>query len=498
MKTKLLFWISLSLLNSFILSAQDEEYDDIYYNRKDRVYEENKNPSTIQEVPLNEYKSNTADEYYQPQSTSDTSVNERGTTIINNNYNGNNYRFDNEDYYDYAYASRLRRFYNPLTTMTYYDPYYTNMYWYNYDPYFYGTSIYSTYSWWNPRPSWGLSFGGGWGSWWFTPTWSYGWGYNNWGWGAGYCGMPNYGYYGSVYAQPWGWGYNNYAYGYNQGYYNGYNNGLYAGNYYNSYDANSYYYGHRGSTSSNSGMPRRNRSLGEKYQTTYGQRAVNSRFVSDKAVVADVRGINAKPMQVGGKNNVQTPSKAGMPVRNEIRNVHTQPKDMSQMPSKSSANNPRSYQSMPSSKPQVGGVRPGKSNNYSNYGTLPSKGQNTANPRDYHSMPKNVDTRPAQQPRNMEVTPMPEKVDRPKMQVPRDVQTPRNTQTPRNAEPRRQQDQPRNMDAPAPRQESPRKSEYSMPKMNSGSQGGGFGGNQGGGSRSMPNHSGGGSNGGRR
>src|SRR5688572_244103 len=36
-----------------------------------------------------------------------------------------------ENYYDYSYTSRLRRFNSDDNTWGYYDPYYTNYYWYN-------------------------------------------------------------------------------------------------------------------------------------------------------------------------------------------------------------------------------------------------------------------------------------------------------------------------------------------------------------------------------
>src|SRR5260370_1303557 len=73
-------------------------------------------------------------------------------------------RDNDDDYYDYAYSSRIRRFYHPVG-WSYYDSYYTNMYWYDYDPYSYGVSLYLSYDWWRPRytwtPGWGVSFGYG-------------------------------------------------------------------------------------------------------------------------------------------------------------------------------------------------------------------------------------------------------------------------------------------------------------------------------------------------
>ncbi len=132
--------------------------------------------------------------------------------------------YDKDDYYDYKYASRLRRFNNPVNGLGYYDDYYTNYYWYNGNPAYYGTSIYTSYNWWGPSYGYG-SFG---------PSWGFGVGYN---WGY-----------------PYGYGYD--PYGYNA-YWNGYYNGLYSGlygyphygynpycgwGYYNSFDSNSGYY----------------------------------------------------------------------------------------------------------------------------------------------------------------------------------------------------------------------------------------------------------------
>jgi hypothetical protein len=71
--------------------------------------------------------------------------------------------FSEDDYYDYSYAARIKRFHDPLEGVGYYDSYYTNRYWYDYDPYSYGTSIYIGYDYAYPyyRPS--VSFGFSWG-----------------------------------------------------------------------------------------------------------------------------------------------------------------------------------------------------------------------------------------------------------------------------------------------------------------------------------------------
>jgi len=54
-----------------------------------------------------------------------------------------------EDYYDYTYTARLRRFSTANNSWAYYDPYYTNYYWFNNSSaQYFGNSVYSTYNWW--------------------------------------------------------------------------------------------------------------------------------------------------------------------------------------------------------------------------------------------------------------------------------------------------------------------------------------------------------------
>ena len=165
-------------------------------------------------------------------------------------------KYNSDDYYDYKYASSMRRFQNPLMGAGYYSNYYTNSYMYNQNPAMYGSSIYSSYNWWSPSNQFnnygnGLSLGISSGN-------SYGnVGYNSYGYNPyysnNYYGCSNYGGYGSYGYNPYGfnsYGYNSYANGYMNGYNNGFNNGFNWG-YFNSYDVNSSYskmeYGPRGS-----------------------------------------------------------------------------------------------------------------------------------------------------------------------------------------------------------------------------------------------------------
>ena len=78
---------------------------------------------------------------------------------VTNNYYGDDY--DMDDYYDYMYSSRIRRFHNNnLSGMGYYNPFYTNTYFYNNDPMFFGNSIYSSYGFFNPYVPWGYGGSG--------------------------------------------------------------------------------------------------------------------------------------------------------------------------------------------------------------------------------------------------------------------------------------------------------------------------------------------------
>ena len=127
------------------------------------------------------------------------------------------YSYDPDDYYDYSYSSRIRRFHNNYYTgWSYYDPYFTNMYWYDYCPSNWGLSIYMGYNWWWPsyyyRPYY------------YSPYWyDYGFHYG-WGW--------HYPYHHLAYIDPW---------------YHYHHHGCDPIDYYhNHHDQNhSYYYGHR-------------------------------------------------------------------------------------------------------------------------------------------------------------------------------------------------------------------------------------------------------------
>ena len=140
--------------------------------------------------------------------------------------------FNYDDYYDYEYSSRLKRFHGEeYLSDDYYSDYYTNYYWYDPDPYYYGTSIYLGYNWWYPSYSY-----------YYRPGWYLGFGFGGWSFGLGWGGYYGWG----------GWGWPSYSWGYHDGFWDGY----WAGHWhehcydycYNPYDHNTYtqsYYGRR-------------------------------------------------------------------------------------------------------------------------------------------------------------------------------------------------------------------------------------------------------------
>jgi len=223
--------------------------DDVYASTKDKP---------VQQAPVNTVPQTTsAPQAVSPapspaQSPSSTAVEQdgKGNTYITNKYYESD--FDYDDYYDYEYAVRMRRFYHPVSTYNYYDNYYTNSYWYSAQPAHWGLSVYLGYPWWGasyysynyyPQSYYHSGWGGGWGG--------YGWN----GWGGGWCGN-GYGY-NPYYGGGYGHGYNHgYNHGYQDGYWDGYwnkgSNAMDNNYYYNSHDNSGHYYGpNRNSTHEN-------------------------------------------------------------------------------------------------------------------------------------------------------------------------------------------------------------------------------------------------------
>lgn len=150
MKTRMLTWIICSLLINQAVLAQDKRYnDDIYYSKEDAEKERlQKEAQEKAERERLERERQEQERRRNDQELSRQSSGDNGNTNATQDRNASD--FDSDDYYDYSYSTRIKRFHRPIVTYGYYDPYYTNAYWYNYDPYFYGTSVYMGYSWWGP------------------------------------------------------------------------------------------------------------------------------------------------------------------------------------------------------------------------------------------------------------------------------------------------------------------------------------------------------------
>lgn len=292
--------------------AQNGKYDDdVYYSPSKAQSDKENNPqpsqsntgSNVNDYSAPQQSQGSSDSRFdysnteQREPSSSTTEQRDGNTYVTNNY------YDEDDYYDYYYASRIRRFHRPLWGYSYYDPFYTNSYWYDYNPYNWGTSIYLGYNWWAPSawysPSY-CSFGYGYNPWngW---GWSIGWGYNPWNSWSGY---------------GWNGGYHNgYANGYWNGYYDGYNNGLYNGYYnpyyFNSYDQLSYnnvYYGPRRTSSTSNKTANTPRSVGQNYYQALNKDVkntlpVSSTFASTYSIPRPIHSNNNTLETANPKNN---------------------------------------------------------------------------------------------------------------------------------------------------------------------------------------------------
>ncbi len=210
-------WIFLATMMTLMSLSVKAQFDDVYYDpaRDSRPTATTTRSQTPQpRMNDNAEQSATDDEYY-----------DNGST------GGDYYEYD-DDYDDYAYSSRIRRFHRPYRGFDYYSNAYVD-YGY-YDPYYYnrfnrGVTLIVGNGYWNRWNSYNR-----WNNWsWFNNYWD-DWRYSSYG----FCN-PNY--YASSFYPSWGYspygysGYNGYydAFGYNSGFgNNSYNN---YGNYYNPY-----------------------------------------------------------------------------------------------------------------------------------------------------------------------------------------------------------------------------------------------------------------------
>lgn len=286
--------------------------DDVYANPKqDRIEEARLAAIQKQEREVREKRVNDS-----------LSTVQKAKDDANPYYKDRDFKYD--DYYDYEYATRIKRFDNQIYGLGYYDNYYTNSYWYSGNPYNYGVSVYNGYSWWGPSYN----------SYSYYPSVTF---YSNWGWGSspyyggGYgCYNPYYNPYSSAYMQGY---YNGYNQGFNNGWYGypyygygspyygygGWNSPYYNGwGYYNVLDFNSSYtYGHR--TSHTGGNSRRVSNPGmnndddpyKKYISSVNELQEKAVKFSDPSVVRPIRNNSGSNGNTGGVKDVNPNSGNG-------------------------------------------------------------------------------------------------------------------------------------------------------------------------------------------
>lgn len=306
--------LALVLLSSCVTqkTGTSTYNDDVYANPKeDRI-------ADARAAELKKQEQQAIDKRYND---SIAKVNQAQKEIDDANPNYKEREFKYDDYYDYEYATRVRRFNNRIDGLSYYDNYYTNSYWYNPNPYNYGVSVYNGYSWW----------GSSYNSYSYNPSVNF---YSNWGWGCnsgyGYNGYNPYmagyaqgynngfnnGYFGSYYGYGNPYGFNGYGNPYGYGGYGGYgyNNPYNGWGYYNSYDLNSSYsYGPRSShgggnsrRTSNPGINGNRESYSQKYINTVNEQQIRTAKFTEPV---NPRIINSNdPIRV---NNDGTPVKTG-------------------------------------------------------------------------------------------------------------------------------------------------------------------------------------------
>ena len=266
--------VVLSVLTACTIQNQGQSYDEVYYNPKDKTTIVQKGSpifhKSAKEVVIKTDATIQGDSYV-GNNVSSTQGNNKSLADSGAYVTDNNFNYD--DYYDYSYASRIRRFqYSPFND--YYHDYYTNRYWYDYNPGYWGSSIYSNWGM-NYGPRWGMNYGINYMMDMFSLSWDM------------YSPFSPFFYsfnspfmYGTG-LSPYGFGYENYlngyyglGYPYYGGFYGGSYGGIYSysGGYSNSYDQNSraYYGPRRDITGSNGPTPGERTAFSQHYSAFSG------------------------------------------------------------------------------------------------------------------------------------------------------------------------------------------------------------------------------------
>lgn len=171
--------VVLGALTACTVQNQGLSYDEVYYNPKDKpVVAEQTNKAVLHKSSyVVEVKADSSSlvknedtllqndnrDHSKAQQAYSQNQNNGNVTVADNYDQYTSSGFNYDDYYDYGYASRIRRFSDGYFN-DYYHDYYTNRYWYDMNPGYWGSSIYSSYGF-SPYLSfygnYGLGFGFG-------------------------------------------------------------------------------------------------------------------------------------------------------------------------------------------------------------------------------------------------------------------------------------------------------------------------------------------------
>ncbi|MFH1160615.1 MAG: hypothetical protein V1733_06685 [bacterium] len=393
-----------------------------------------------------------------------------------------------DDYNDYSYSARVKRFHNPNTDASYFDETYT-------DPSNYDTTISGGAS----SPDVSVYVGAGVGSFWGpSSSFGIGWGCDPWYWdyGWGYPYYPSWYWNYSWWYNPFPfWAYSPYWSPYSYGYWNGYWNGYWDGYYGYPYGWNSWeypyvdtYYGRRRPITSPGGTGINQRTITEQSLTNPDR---NPRTITPEK--------NERSVPVSSRSNTQlTTAERGsinrtVPSSTQQRYQYTRSSDEAKpAPQRTSSEVAQRQQTQPPkySKPGVhrSNQPPSKTQNYSSPAyRQPKSSQEYLSPRT-QSAPQNVQqqNRSGQptQTRQQVQHPQRQSVDQPRSTPTRQYSVPNrtNTNSKSYSTPSRNNSQPQSPPSRSNSSSSPSRSggsSYSTPSKSSGNAGSGGGGSGG-------------------
>jgi hypothetical protein len=293
-----------------------------------------------------------------------------------------------DDYSDYSYSARMKRFNEPEKNAGYFDPVYTDPG--NYDT----TNAQQAQAGSSGDPNVSLYFGAGYGG--YAPYssfgFSYGWGYDPWGWGYGY--PYSYWYSPTYWWDPFYFGYCGYPYyypyysygGYWDGYYNGYWDGYY-GYPYGGYGTYPYetYYGRRTTSGSGGGPTTR-------YHTDYASEFNRVAPATSERTTETQGGVKTLTNQ-GGTKTIEGQTSTRTIATTGATATRVEPSNITSTRTNPGASSTPGVRTMPNSQQQYRYTRP------SSERQTPAQRQNSQYDRQKQQAPPRY-SRPGTQPNN--------------------------------------------------------------------------------------------------